>query len=111
MVCKLCGNEFQPSKYHANQQVCGSAECQKTRQLQNQKEWRQRNPDYFKCLGQEQAWKEKRRRYNRLWKVTHQDFLKDYDQDHKEQRREYMRGYMRRYRSQSLTEKKVSIIT
>lgn len=66
--------------------------------MQNLKDWRQKNPDYFKCLGQEPAWQEKRKRYNRLWKETNKERLKEYEGAHKEQRREYMREYMRHYR-------------
>ena len=98
MRCKTCQNEFIPNKYHPQQQVCSQPECQKTRQIQNEKEWRMRNPDYFKCLGQESAWRESRHRYSKLWKTTHKDYAQQYEENHKLQRREYMREYMRRYR-------------
>jgi hypothetical protein len=87
-----------PNKYRPNQEACSDPACQRLRQLQNQSAWRNKNPDYFKCLGQEQAWQEKRRRYNRLWKVANKDYVKNYETVHKEQRREYMREYMRKYR-------------
>ena len=98
MRCKICQNEFILNKYHPQQQVCSQPECQKTRQIQNEKEWRMRNPDYFKCLGQESAWRESRHRYSKLWKTTHKDYAQQYEENHKLQRREYMREYMRRYR-------------
>lgn len=98
MRCKICQIEFVPSKYRPNQQVCSKAECQKARQIQNLKDWRLRNPDYFKCLGQESSWRQDRHRYTRLWKGTHKETLKDYESGHKKQRREYMREYMRRRR-------------
>jgi hypothetical protein len=98
MICKICQKEFIPNKYHSNQQVCPQPECQKMRQIQNIREWRKKNPDYFKSLGQEAAWQEKRRRYNRLWKSLNKGNLKVYEQINKEQRREYMREYMKRYR-------------
>ena len=98
MNCKICNKEFTPNKYRPNQRVCASPTCQRTRQIQNQKEWRARNPDYFKCLGQGSAWQDKRRRYNRLWKSANKEYVKTYETDHKEQRRAYMREYMRKYR-------------
>jgi hypothetical protein len=98
MICKICQAEFKPNKYHPNQQVCPNPECQKKRQLENLKQWRRKNADYFKCLGQEKAWQDKRHRYNTLWKSANKESLKEYEQLHKEQRREYMREYMRRYR-------------
>lgn len=98
MRCKICQNEFIPSKYHPRQEVCSQTECQRVRQIQNERQWRLKNPDYFKCLGQEPSWRENRHRYSRLWKSTHKDYLKEYGQSYKEKRQEYMREYMRRYR-------------
>lgn len=98
MICQICQKDFSPSKYRPKQQVCSNPECQRERQRRNQQEWRGKNPDYFKCLGQEQAWQEKRRRYNRLWKEANKEYITAYELAHKEQRREYMREYMRKYR-------------
>lgn len=98
MLCKICHGEFVPNKYHPGQQVCLNPQCQKARQIQNLSEWRRKNPDYFKCIGQEPAWQEKRRMYNKLWKNTNKDYVKTYEETHREQRREYMREYMRRLR-------------
>ena len=98
MRCKVCQNEFIPSKYQPRQQVCSKPECQRLRQLKNLREWRLRNPDYFKCLGQAPAWREERHRYSRLWKVTHKDYIKGYEHAYQQERREYMREYMRAYR-------------
>lgn len=102
MRCKICRQEFNPSKYRPQQQVCSRLECQKKRQIHNEKEWRTRNPDYFKYLDQESAWKEKRKRYNKLWKSGHKEESKDYEQAHRQQRSEYMRQYMRNYRQSRL---------
>jgi len=100
MLCRICQKEFIPNKYHPHQQVCLRLECQKIRQIQNEREWRIKNPDYFKFLGQEAAWREKRRRYNRLWKFTHKGSLREKEagESHKVRHREYMREYMRKYR-------------
>jgi hypothetical protein len=96
--CKICQNEFIPNKHRPQQQVCSQPECQRIRQIQNQREWRTKNPDYFKCLGQEQAWRDTRHRYSKLWKTTHIEHVNDYGHNHQEQRRQYMREYMRGYR-------------
>jgi hypothetical protein len=98
MICRVCQKEFTPNKYHPNQQVCLQPACQRIRQIQNLKAWRMRNADYFKYLGQEKAWQEKRRGYNRLWKAANKEYLRQYAQSHKEQRRAYMREYMRQHR-------------
>jgi len=97
-LCRICQKEFIPDKYHAQQQVCSRPECQKQRQIQNQREWRIKNPEYFKSLEQDPAWRKYRQRYTKLWKTSHKDHLKDYAERHKQERLEYMRGYMRRYR-------------
>ncbi len=98
MQCKICQKEFIPNKYHARQEVCTLAQCQRERQIQNEREWRLKNPDYFKSLGQAVSWRKNRQRYSRLWKARHKEYLKGYEKSHKEQRREYMREYMRKYR-------------
>ena len=98
MRCKICQIEFIPDKYHPNQQCCPLPKCQRERQVQNEHTWRLRNPNYFKCLGQEGAWRESRYRYNKLWRLTHKDYLKNYEDAHRQQRKEYMREYMRQYR-------------
>ncbi len=101
MLCKFCQNEFTPSKYRPKQQVCSRPECQRLRQLQNEKDWRLRNPDYFKCLGQESSWRADRHRYTRLWKAMHGVGIRAYEKANQKPRREYMREYMRRYRQTS----------
>lgn len=98
MRCKICENEFIPNKYHTQQQVCSRLECQRVRQVQNERDWRLKNPDYFKCKGQDAAWRENRHRYSRLWKAAHKEDITNYDHTSQQRRREYMREYMRIYR-------------
>lgn len=99
MQCKICQREFTPNKYHPNQQVCSGLECQHLRQILNEKEWRNKNPEYFKCRDQETSWRVNRHLYSRQWRIVHKDYLKKYERNHRHQRREYMREYMRRYRA------------
>ena len=103
MICRICQNEFAPHKYRPHQQVCFNPECQRKRQLQNLKSWRLKNPDYFKYLGEDSAWRRQRYARNKLWKETHKDYLKEYYQKHKEQKKEYMREYMRRCRQKTVS--------
>ncbi len=104
MKCRICQNEFTPDKYHPRQSVCSQPACQKQRQLENLSAWRQKNPDYFKGLEQDAAWREKRRNYNKLWKKANQKEIKEYAKKNKEQRREYMRFYMQEYRRKAIKE-------
>ncbi|MEI6631116.1 MAG: hypothetical protein WCL25_00685 [bacterium] len=98
MLCRICQKEFKPNKYRPKQQVCSRSECQKARQIQNLRDWRLKNPDYFKTLEQDASWRESRYRYSRLWKSAHKEYLKEYEGAHNPQRKEYMRDYMRQRR-------------
>lgn len=98
MICKICKKEFIPNKYHPAQEVCFSPECQHLRQLLNEREWRLKNPEYFKIRSQDEVWQKYRRQYTREWREAHKTYIKEYEKTYKEQRREYMREYMRRYR-------------
>jgi hypothetical protein len=64
--CRYCSLKFRPSRYHPDQAVCSSADCQRRRRtdyhrkklikdpayreqcLDSQKKWRERNPHYMK---------------------------------------------------------------
>jgi len=64
--CRYCEQEFKPSRYHPNQDVCSSKECQCRRRTEyhrkkleedpiyreqcrdSQRKWREQNPDYMK---------------------------------------------------------------
>lgn len=65
-TCKYCNEKFHPSRYHPDQQVCGSIDCQRRRRTDyhrkklvedslyreqcrdSQKKWRENNPFYMK---------------------------------------------------------------
>jgi len=65
-TCTYCQQEFRPCRYHPDQRVCGSAECQQRRRTDyhreklatdfvyreqcrdSQKKWREKNPGYMK---------------------------------------------------------------
>lgn len=99
VICIICGKEFAPSKYRPSQKVCSKVACQKMRQLQNEKKWRQNNPEYFRTLGQDESWKKIRSLYNKNWRQTHKDYLTEYSKEHSTERRQYMKNYMQKYRS------------
>ena len=99
MKCQICKKEFKPNKYHPHQRVCLRSECQHLRQVINERDWRTKNPEYFKCRDQDKVWRISRYRYSREWRQAHKDYLKEYEKNRLSQRREYMREYMRRYRA------------
>lgn len=46
--CKYCDKPFTPDKLHSWQKTCTKKECQRARQIDNQRTWRKNNPDYFR---------------------------------------------------------------
>ncbi len=98
-ACKICGKSFTPNKYRPNQNICSSIECQYQRQLDNMKEWRGRNPNYFKYKeSHDSSWKQTCKQRSLDWRKKHMDYLKLYREEHRDRHREYMRDYMRNYR-------------
>ena len=47
-ACVYCGTSFTPNKYSPRQKVCSNPVCQKKRQLDSMKVWREKYPNYFK---------------------------------------------------------------
>lgn len=98
-ICPICKKVFLSNKYRPNQIICSNLECQYQRQLQNMKQWRDTNPNYFKYKEiKDVKWKDVCRERARKWRQDHLDYLKLYRQEHKDGHREYMRKYMREYR-------------
>ncbi|MBF0494255.1 MAG: hypothetical protein HQL28_03890 [Candidatus Omnitrophica bacterium] len=98
-VCEVCGKPFVVNKYRPNQEVCSSLECQYQRQLENMKEWRKNNPNYFKYKeSQDKSWKQTCRERSLEWRRKHKEYLQLYREANKERHRVYMRDYMRKYR-------------
>ena len=97
--CLFCNSAFLPNKYSPRQKVCSSAECQKKRQLESMRNWRKKNPNYFKydeSKGIE--WLEMQRRRSKLWRDKNPEKVRSYRQAHSDEYRSYMRQYMRQYR-------------
>lgn len=103
-VCEVCQSSFTPNKYSPRQKICSSPECQKKRQHESMRQWRERNPNYFKydeSKGVE--WLQTQRRRSKLWREKNPDKVKIYRENHLPEYREYMREYMRRYREKKRT--------
>lgn len=79
-ICKICGVEFMPDKYHPRQEVCSNKECQHKRQIENQRKWRKRNPEYFKYKEKATPWERKRAQYLEKWREEHKGYFKEYHQ-------------------------------
>jgi len=79
-VCMICGAIFIPNKYHPSQKVCSSFKCRHIRQLLSQKEWREKNPDYFcyKDKKEKDLWAKKRYLYLKKWREKHREYFVQY---------------------------------
>ena len=98
-ICLFCNSAFTPNKYSARQKICSKPECQKRRQLESMKLWRERNPNYFKYdESKGPDWLNAQRERSRQWRQRNPEKIRQYRQTHIEVYREYMRDYMRRYR-------------
>lgn len=98
-TCLYCQDPFSPNKYSPRQKICSKAECQKKRQLESMKQWREANPNYFKYdESKGLAWLEMQRKRSKVWREKNPDKVKLYRKEHIDQYRQYMREYMRSYR-------------
>jgi hypothetical protein len=98
-VCPYCRTPFSPNKYSPGQKICSNSDCQKKRQLESMRQWRERNPNYFKYdESKGLAWLEVQRKRSKIWREKNPDKVRAYRQSHSEEYRRYMRDYMRQYR-------------
>jgi hypothetical protein len=100
--CLYCQSAFFPNKYSRRQKVCSNPDCQKKRQLDSMKLWRQKNPNYFKYDSSKGlVWLETQRKRSKDWRANNPQKVKAYRRAHYEAYRAYMRDYMRKYRQKN----------
>ncbi len=98
-TCSYCNGAFVPNKYSPRQTICSGRDCQRKRQLESMKLWRERNPNYFKYdESKGPAWLETQRKRSKLWREKNPDKVRSYRSAHSQEYRDYMRDYMRAYR-------------
>ncbi|GEM_PF-1282619 len=68
-VCRYCIHKFQPSRYHPDQKVCSSGDCQRRRRTDYHREKLVEDPVYREqCRDSQQKWREKNPHYmKRYW--------------------------------------------
>jgi len=63
-ICAYCQQEFVPSRYHPDQQVCSSKECQRRRRTDYHRRKLEDDPLYREqCLDSQRKWRERNREY------------------------------------------------
>jgi len=103
-ACVYCHSSFVPNKYSPRQKVCSNPDCQKKRQLESMKVWRERNPNYFKYdESKGLVWLETQRKRSKTWRAKNPDKIRAYRQSHTDEYRRYMKEYMRQYREKKKT--------
>lgn len=104
-TCRFCNASFLPNKYAPRQTVCSNPDCQKKRQLESMRQWREKNPSYFKYdESKGPQWLDTQRRRSREWRQRNPEKVRAYRQTHEEEYRRYMREYMQRYRQKQKTQ-------
>jgi len=91
--CPYCKTYFTPHpSVGQRQRACEKTGCQKSRKAKNNKQWRQKNPEYSK--GE----------YPRIkaWLAEHPGYLKHYRQNHPEYREKNKKAQSLRDRSKKL---------
>lgn len=68
-VCRYCIHRFRPSRYHPDQKVCSSGDCQRRRRTDYHRKKLVEDPGYREqCRDSQQKWREKNPHYmKRYW--------------------------------------------
>ncbi len=100
--CRYCQQSFQPSKFHAQQNVCGQTECQRRRRADYHRQRVAADPVYAEIV----------RDSRRKWREQHPDYQKTYRQTHPsavERNRDLQRRRDRRRRVQFLVKNNLAL--
>jgi len=63
-ICTYCQQEFEPSRYHPDQHVCSSKECQRRRRADYHRKKLKVDPLYREqCLDSQRKWRARNRGY------------------------------------------------
>jgi hypothetical protein len=74
--CRYCQTVFTPSIYHPDQQVCFSAECQRTRRREDHRKRYQTDPLYRQqCRDSSQKWLKANPGYQRRYRQSHAEYV------------------------------------
>ncbi len=67
-TCPYCRRRFLPSRYHPNQQICSSKDCQRQRRLDYHRRKLAEDPQYHEQCKDSQ----------RKWRAKHPQYMRDY---------------------------------
>ena len=91
--CKCCRELFRPNaRTKGKQKYCSKAVCQRTRQRQNERDWRKHNPDCVEYqYGQTRQWNKAHPDYSRQRRAQNPQLLK-YNRDQTRQNMQKIRA-------------------
>ncbi len=73
-LCRYCTQKFRPSRYHPDQQVCNSADCQRHRRTDYHRQKLIEDPTYREqCLDSQKKWREKNPHYMKRYLAKRRD--------------------------------------
>lgn len=88
--CYICGEGFEPDKWHPYQKLCSRLVCKKEWKKQYGSKWRKQNPGYFSG-----GWRDNKEAC-RKWRRENPDYYKEYRKNHPELKKrnaEYVRKH------------------
>jgi hypothetical protein len=69
-TCPFCSSEFQPSRYHPDQRICASPDCQRRRRRDYHKSKLVNDPAYREqCRDSQKHWRDKNRGYMKRYRA------------------------------------------
>jgi hypothetical protein len=89
--CPYCHKPFKPSRFHPNQKVCHSPECQRKRRKDYHRKKIVIDPEYRQvCADSRKKWRENHPGYQQLYRSQHKEYceqnrLKQHERNQKRQ--------------------------
>jgi hypothetical protein len=76
-ICPYCKKEFTPSRYHPEQAICSSIECQRRRRTDYHRRKRTTDPEYREtCRNSQEQWRKENPDYMRLYLQRRRDKIR-----------------------------------
>ena len=69
-ICPYCRQSFSPSRYHSNQEICSTSECQRQRRTDYHRKKFAEDPSYREqCRDSQRNWREKNHGYMKRYRA------------------------------------------
>lgn len=95
--CVICGRYFSPKPCAYRQIVCSRKKCKAIKRKINFKNWKNKNPDYYKTK-KEKVLSDYWKRRAKTFRENHPEYIRNWTMQNRNKRRIYIKKYMREYR-------------